>query len=593
SLPPLLPLPTPPCLPCVEGRQRVTPHSSSFPSTTAPLQTLHMDVWGPARVSGQGRERYFLLVVDDYIRYTTVIDVLIAWIHAVRLQLREQFGQVLCVLRLHSDRGGEFSSDLLREFCRGEGILQSFTLPASPQQNGIAERRIGMINLQPRVSLPQTSHTLRWTGKVGDATVFRVWGSRAFVRDTSADKLSARAIPCVFLGFSLDAPGGQFYHPTSRRVFPSQDVRFDDSVPFYHLFPYRSAPPPPPPLFLAPGPPPVNHLPPQGPAPSPRRTAELRRTAEPRCPSACPASTSTAATTVTAATATTAPAATADSTVRSQWTTRDAVARLAVRSHLPPAKRAHFGQYKTAQSLNDAVVARYSSPATAALSRLMLPYLFPDLAAFVTVTNLTAHLRTSDACYRAALPTEFCAKNPPPMYITLYYLVTCQPDSLSSVRDHFLSLCPTELTVDLLEERLATAEKSILAVGASCGNRRTPFFEGRSELRLPQVGNAATARAKGARMVEGTAGEAVEAVEEAKGVDVGVVPGVRASVVAVEVVEAAAAVAEVAVAVVLVEVQPRSVEALVVASACSSRVPVRPRWPSSFLSGTLGVGGLG
>ncbi|CAI7905015.1 unnamed protein product [Closterium sp. NIES-54] len=110
----------------------------------------------------------------------------------------------------------------------------------------------------------------------------------------------------------------------------------------------------------------------------------------------------------------TAPAATADSTVRSQWTTRDAVARLAVRSHLPPAERAHFGQYKTAQSLYDAVVARYSSPAIAALSRLMLPYLFPDLAAFATIANLIAHLRTSDARYRAALPTEFCAKNPPP-----------------------------------------------------------------------------------------------------------------------------------------------------------------------------------
>ncbi|CAI7791369.1 unnamed protein product, partial [Closterium sp. NIES-53] len=39
-------------------------------------------------------------------------------------------------------------------------------------------------------------------------------------------------------------------------------------VPFYHLFPYRSAPSPPPPLFLAPGPPPVDPLPPQGPAPS-------------------------------------------------------------------------------------------------------------------------------------------------------------------------------------------------------------------------------------------------------------------------------------------------------------------------------------
>ncbi|CAI7904827.1 unnamed protein product [Closterium sp. NIES-54] len=54
--------------------------------------------------------------------------------------------------------------------------------------------------------------------KVGDASAFRVWGSRAFVRDLSADKLSPRAVPCIFLGFPPDAPGWQFYHPTSRRV---------------------------------------------------------------------------------------------------------------------------------------------------------------------------------------------------------------------------------------------------------------------------------------------------------------------------------------------------------------------------------------
>ncbi|CAI7898963.1 unnamed protein product, partial [Closterium sp. NIES-53] len=279
SLPPLPPSPVLPCLPCVEGRQRAAPHSS-FPPTTAPLQTLHMDVWGPARVSGQSRERYFLLVVNDYTRYTTVfplrskgqvVDVLIPWIRTVRLQLRGQFGHDLPVLRLHSDRGGEFSSSLLRDFNHGEGILQLFTLPESPQQNGIAERHIGLVmelNLWPRVSLPETSPTLRWTGEVGDALVFRVWGSHAFVCDTSADKLSARAIPCVFLGFVPDAPGRQFHHPTSRRLFPYQDVTFDKSVPFYRLFPYRSAPPPPPPLFLAPDPPPVDPLPPQGPDPS-------------------------------------------------------------------------------------------------------------------------------------------------------------------------------------------------------------------------------------------------------------------------------------------------------------------------------------
>ncbi|CAI7815124.1 unnamed protein product, partial [Closterium sp. NIES-53] len=191
--------------------------------------------------------------------------------------------------------------------------------------------------------------------------------------------------------------------------------------------------------------------------------------------------------------ASTAPAADADSTVRSQWLTRNAAARLAVRNHLPSTERTHFSQYKSTRALYDAVVARYSSPTTAALSRLMLPYLFPDLAAFATVVDLVSHLRTSDARYRAALPTEFLPTNPPPMYITLYYLVTRLPDSLSSVRDHFLSLCPTALTVDLLEERLAAAEKSILAVGASRGDRRTPFFEGCSPvLLLPSVASAAT-----------------------------------------------------------------------------------------------------
>ncbi|CAI5959154.1 unnamed protein product [Closterium sp. NIES-65] len=244
-----------------------SPHSSEFPPTKAPLKTLHMDVWGPARVRGQGHERYFLLVVVDYSRNTIVFplrskgdvtEVLIDWIRAARLQLRESFGSDFPVLPLHSDRGGEFSSARL---CRAQGIRQTFTLRASRKQNGIAERRIGMVmdvaytsmihaaaphfvwpfavqyaahklNLQPRVSLLETSPTLRWTGKVGDASAFR------------------------------------FYHPTSRRVLSSQDVTFDESVPYYRLIHYRTAPLPPPPLFLTPSPPPVDPLPPLGPASS-------------------------------------------------------------------------------------------------------------------------------------------------------------------------------------------------------------------------------------------------------------------------------------------------------------------------------------
>ncbi|CAI7835916.1 unnamed protein product [Closterium sp. NIES-53] len=252
SLPPLPPSPALPRLPCVEGRQRA-PHPS-FPPTIAPLQTLHMDVWGPARVSGQGRECYFLLVVDDYTRYTTVfplrsknqvVDVLIPWIRAVRLELRERFCADLPVLSLHSDRGGEFSFDLLRDFCRGEGILQFFTLPDSPQKNGIAERRIGLVmevaltsmihaaaphflwpfavrydahqlNLWPRVSFPETSPTLRWTGKVGDASVLRGPAPSAV---SQVDPLPGTAPVAVAIGLGA-ARGAAFGGAASRGAQP-------------------------------------------------------------------------------------------------------------------------------------------------------------------------------------------------------------------------------------------------------------------------------------------------------------------------------------------------------------------------------------
>ncbi|CAI7924553.1 unnamed protein product [Closterium sp. NIES-54] len=226
SLPPLPCSLAPSCLPYVEGRQRAAPHSSSFPPTTTPLQTLHMDVWGPARVRGQDQECYFLLVVDDYTRYTTVFPL------RSKVDVREAV------------------SLALRDFCRAEGIAQSFTLPASPLQNGIAERRIGLVievartsmihaaaphflwsfavryaahqlNLWPRVSVLETSPTLRWTGEVSDASAYRVWGVLSLVRNTTASKLSPRTLRCVFLGFPTITLPWQFYHPASHRIISS------------------------------------------------------------------------------------------------------------------------------------------------------------------------------------------------------------------------------------------------------------------------------------------------------------------------------------------------------------------------------------
>ncbi|CAI7835364.1 unnamed protein product [Closterium sp. NIES-53] len=173
-----------------------------------------------------------------------------------------------------------------------------------------------------------------------------------------------------------------------------------------------------------------------------------------------------------------APPAIADSASRSQWLTREAAAHLAICNHLPLAECAHFGQHRTAQTLYDAAVARYSLPATAALGCLLLPYLFPELSAFATVEDLVSHIRGSVARYCTALPAEFLHRSPRSMYITLYFIVTCLitlyfivtclPDSLRSVKDHFLSLDPTSLTVDLLEQHLLATETSAVAdVGAA------------------------------------------------------------------------------------------------------------------------------
>ncbi|CAI7738937.1 unnamed protein product [Closterium sp. NIES-54] len=101
-------------------------------------------------------------VVDDYTRYTTVFP------------LRSK-GEVPDILQSVSSSASGSTRTFLSCVCTLTEVYAAHQL---------------------NVSLLETSPTQHWMGKVGDASVFRLWGSRAFVRDTSADKLSSRAIPC-------------------------------------------------------------------------------------------------------------------------------------------------------------------------------------------------------------------------------------------------------------------------------------------------------------------------------------------------------------------------------------------------------------
>ncbi|CAI7788294.1 unnamed protein product, partial [Closterium sp. NIES-53] len=100
-----------------------------------------------------------------------------------------------------------------------------------------------------------------------------------------------------------------------------------------------------------------------------------------------------------------APAADADATIRSQWATRDAAARLAVRRHLTTSEGAYFSQYKSAQTLYHAVVARYSSPPSGTLSGLYLPSFSTNLVSGADLQDGGVHQFTP-ACQRVTHCTE-------------------------------------------------------------------------------------------------------------------------------------------------------------------------------------------
>ncbi|CAI7823372.1 unnamed protein product [Closterium sp. NIES-54] len=271
SLPPPRDSPAPTCLDCTKSKLRQQPHPASPSVAAAPLDLVHLDVWGPALVSARGGYRYFLVIVDDHSRYVSVHllhtkaavpEVLMAWVKQAQTTFDRK------VKRLHSDGGGEFCNDKLKAFCSSESIQQNFTLPESPQQNGIAESRNHTLvqitrclvdhsnaphslwgyalyhaallyNLYPHPHLPDTTPTTLWLGKTPTARSLRVWGCTAYVllnpqaRRQHGGKLGPKTQTCIYLGHNADSPDYLFLNPSTQQLVRSRDVVFDETRPFY------------------------------------------------------------------------------------------------------------------------------------------------------------------------------------------------------------------------------------------------------------------------------------------------------------------------------------------------------------------------
>ncbi|KAI3729612.1 hypothetical protein L6452_18273 [Arctium lappa] len=107
-------------------------------------QLLHMDLFGPTNVMSIGKKSYYLVIVDDYSRFTWVYflrtkDEISGLIKSFILRIENQTNQKVKVIRL--DNGTEFKNIDINTFCEEKGIKRQYSSPRTPQQNGVVERR--------------------------------------------------------------------------------------------------------------------------------------------------------------------------------------------------------------------------------------------------------------------------------------------------------------------------------------------------------------------------------------------------------------------------------------------------------------------
>jgi transposase InsO family protein len=99
-----------------------------------------------------------MLIIDDYSRLTWVVF-LKEKLKLFKALNENQIGKRLKVVS--SDRGEEFSSRNFKEFCDKHGIKRDYTIPRTPEQNGVVERKNRSVQQMERSmmnerNIPQT-----------------------------------------------------------------------------------------------------------------------------------------------------------------------------------------------------------------------------------------------------------------------------------------------------------------------------------------------------------------------------------------------------------------------------------------------------
>jgi hypothetical protein len=216
----------------VFGKHKRVKFNTATHSSKGILDYVHSDLWGPSHKPSLGGTHYMLTIIDDYSRKvwpyflkdkSEACSAFKEWKTMVENQNEKK------VKKLRTDNGMQFCSHEFKSFCNSEGIVRHYTVPYTPQQNGVAEhmnrtiiskarcmlsnsglnRRFWaeaastacyLINRSPSIAIDKKTPIEVWSGSPADYSQLRVFGCTAYAHVDNG-KLEPRAIKCIFLGY--------------------------------------------------------------------------------------------------------------------------------------------------------------------------------------------------------------------------------------------------------------------------------------------------------------------------------------------------------------------------------------------------------
>ncbi len=223
------------------------------------------DVCGPMQTPSFGNYLYFVTFIDDFSRH--------AWIHPLKAKSKVfmYFKQFLVLAEnmsacklgtLCSYRRGEYMSSYFNSFLAEHGIKHQSTVPYTPQQNGVAERKnmslmemarcmvksqalphscwleavmcaTYVLNRCPTKALQSITPYEAWHGRKPSVAHLHVFGCLAYalVRGQHRKKLDDKAVKWIFVGYGSESKGYRLYHPQTKCILVSRDVVFvEDAI---------------------------------------------------------------------------------------------------------------------------------------------------------------------------------------------------------------------------------------------------------------------------------------------------------------------------------------------------------------------------